>query len=91
MLYIFFIFWFKKYFIQILYYFCYRVIWDLIKQKLIFLFVDLEFYFYDLGIENCDVIDDQGKYNICINQMLCNVLWLSYLSFFFGLLYIKRL
>lgn len=74
-----------------LYYFCYRVIWDLIKQKLILPFVDLELHSYDLGIENRDATDDQGKHNTCINQMLCNVSWLSYSSFSSGLLYIKRL
>lgn len=66
MSYIFLIFWLKKHFIQILYYFCYRVIWDLIKQKLILPFVDLELHSYDLGIENRDATDDQGKHNTCI-------------------------
>lgn len=37
-----------------------RVIWDLIKQKLIFPFVELELHSYDLGIENRDATDDQG-------------------------------
>ncbi|XP_060086324.1 isocitrate dehydrogenase [NADP] cytoplasmic-like [Ylistrum balloti] len=36
-----------------------RVIWDLIKQKLILPFVDLELHTYDLGIENRDATDDQ--------------------------------
>ncbi|XP_033751958.1 isocitrate dehydrogenase [NADP] cytoplasmic-like [Pecten maximus] len=52
-----------------------RVIWDLIKQKLILPFVDLELHTYDLGIENRDATDDQvtidaafaiKKYNVGI-------------------------
>ncbi|XP_055996637.1 isocitrate dehydrogenase [NADP] cytoplasmic-like [Ostrea edulis] len=52
-----------------------RVIWDLIKQKLIFPFVELELHSYDLGIENRDATDDQvtidaanaiKKYNVGI-------------------------
>lgn len=52
-----------------------RVIWDLIKQKLILPFVDLELHTYDLGIENRDATDDQvtvdaanavRKYNVGI-------------------------
>ncbi|XP_053385276.1 isocitrate dehydrogenase [NADP] cytoplasmic-like [Mercenaria mercenaria] len=52
-----------------------RIIWDLIKQKLIFPFVDLELHTYDLGIENRDATDDQvtvdaanavRKYNVGI-------------------------
>lgn len=52
-----------------------RVIWDLIKQKLILPFVDLELHSYDLGIENRDATDDQvtidaanaiKKYNVGI-------------------------
>ncbi|OWF36365.1 isocitrate dehydrogenase [NADP] cytoplasmic-like [Mizuhopecten yessoensis] len=52
-----------------------RVIWDLIKQKLILPFVDLELHTYDLGVENRDATDDQvtidaafaiKKYNVGI-------------------------
>ena len=39
-----------------------RVIWDLIKEKLILPFVDLELHSYDLGMENRDATDDQGKH-----------------------------
>ncbi|XP_025086569.1 isocitrate dehydrogenase [NADP] cytoplasmic-like [Pomacea canaliculata] len=35
-----------------------RVIWDLIKEKLILPFVDLEIHFFDLGLENRDATDD---------------------------------
>ncbi|KAK7490752.1 hypothetical protein BaRGS_00017981 [Batillaria attramentaria] len=52
-----------------------RVIWDLIKEKLILPFVDLEIHFFDLGMENRDATDDQvtveaanaiKKYNVGI-------------------------
>lgn len=52
-----------------------RIIWDLIKQKLILPFVDLELHSYDLSIENRDATDDQvtidaanatTKYNVGI-------------------------
>ncbi|WKY03365.1 hypothetical protein Q1695_004813 [Nippostrongylus brasiliensis] len=52
-----------------------RIIWDLIKQKLIFPFVDLNIHFFDLGIENRDQTDDQVtidaakatlKYNVAV-------------------------
>lgn len=36
-----------------------RIIWDLIKQKLILPFLDMELHTYDLGIENRDATDDQ--------------------------------
>jgi isocitrate dehydrogenase len=36
-----------------------RIIWELIKDKLIFPFVDVELYSYDLGIENRDATNDQ--------------------------------
>lgn len=37
-----------------------RIIWDLIKDKLILPYLDIELHFYDLGIENRDLTDDQG-------------------------------
>ena len=36
-----------------------RIIWDFIKQKLIFPYVDLEIKYYDLGIESRDETNDQ--------------------------------
>lgn len=36
-----------------------RIIWDLIKEKLIFPFVDVELHSFDLGIENRDLTNDQ--------------------------------
>lgn len=36
-----------------------RIIWELIKEKLIFPFLDVELHVYDLGIENRDATDDQ--------------------------------
>jgi isocitrate dehydrogenase len=50
-----------------------RIIWELIKEKLIFPYVDLKLHVYDLGIENRDATDDQvtvdcanaiAKYNV---------------------------
>jgi len=52
-----------------------RIIWELIKDKLIFPFVELEVHTYDLGMENRDLTDDQvtidcanaiKKYNVGI-------------------------
>jgi isocitrate dehydrogenase len=36
-----------------------RIIWDLIKDKLILPYVELNLHYYDLGIENRDKTDDQ--------------------------------
>src|SRR2546430_1695894 len=36
-----------------------RIIWEIIKDKLIFPFVDVELYSYDLGIEYRDETNDQ--------------------------------
>lgn len=52
-----------------------RIIWDLIKQKLIFPYLDIELHTYDLGMENRDATDDKvtvecaeaiKKYNVGI-------------------------
>ncbi|KAJ6632738.1 Isocitrate dehydrogenase [NADP] cytoplasmic [Pseudolycoriella hygida] len=52
-----------------------RIIWDLIKEKLILPFLDIELHVYDLGIEHRDMTDDQvtvdcaeaiKKYNVGI-------------------------
>ncbi|KAL5006408.1 hypothetical protein ScPMuIL_015214 [Solemya velum] len=52
-----------------------RIIWDLIKEKLILPFVDLELHSYDLSIQSRDATDDQitidaanaiSKYNVGI-------------------------
>ena len=37
-----------------------RVIWDLIKEKLIHPYLDLNIHFFDLGMENRDKTEDQG-------------------------------
>ncbi len=37
-----------------------RIIWELIKDKLIFPFVDLDVKSYDLGLEYRDETNDQG-------------------------------
>jgi isocitrate dehydrogenase len=36
-----------------------RIIWDLIKKKLIFPYLDLDIKYYDLGVEKRDETDDQ--------------------------------
>uniref|UniRef100_A0A2I2YE66 Isocitrate dehydrogenase [NADP] n=1 Tax=Gorilla gorilla gorilla TaxID=9595 RepID=A0A2I2YE66_GORGO len=36
-----------------------QIIWELIKEKLIFPYVELDVHSYDLGIENCDATNDQ--------------------------------
>lgn len=52
-----------------------RIIWDLIKEKLILPFLDIELHVYDLGMENRDKTEDQvtvdcanavKKYNVGI-------------------------
>jgi len=52
-----------------------RIIWDLIKDKLILPYVDLKLHFFDLGIENRDKTEDQvtidaaeatKKYNVAV-------------------------
>lgn len=42
-----------------------RVIWELIKEKLIFPYVELDVKSYDLGIEYRDQTNDQGKAKMC--------------------------
>ena len=37
-----------------------RVIWDLIKEKLILPYLDLNIHYFDLGMENRDKTEDQG-------------------------------
>ncbi|KAJ4427176.1 isocitrate dehydrogenase [NADP] cytoplasmic [Periplaneta americana] len=46
-----------------------RIIWDLIKEKLILPFLDIELHTYDLGIENRDKTDDQVTID-CANAIL---------------------
>jgi len=52
-----------------------RVIWDIIKEKLILPFLDVELHTFDLGMEHRDATDDQvtidcaeaiKKYNVGI-------------------------
>lgn len=37
-----------------------RVIWDLIKEKLVLPYLDLKIHYFDLGIENREKTHDQG-------------------------------
>ena len=43
-------------------FFIYRVIWESIKDKLIFPFLDLDVKSFDLGIEYRDQTNDQGMW-----------------------------
>ena len=38
-----------------------RIIWELIKEKLLFPYVDMDVKSYDLSIENRDQTDDKGE------------------------------
>lgn len=44
-----------------------RVIWDLIKEKLLFPYLDMKLHFFDLGIEYREQTKDQGKYRLNVN------------------------
>ena len=46
-----------------------RIIWEIIKEKLIFPYVDCDLKVYDLGLENRDKTDDQVTVD-CANAML---------------------
>ena len=46
-----------------------RIIWEIIKEKLIFPYVDCDLHVYDLGIENRDKTDDQVTVD-CAEAML---------------------
>lgn len=43
-----------------------RVIWDLIKEKLILPYLDLKIHYYDLGIENREITEDKGIFRVFI-------------------------
>ena len=49
----------------------FRIIWELIKEKLINPFVTLDIHSYDLGIENRDKTDDKGQRCVCMNVEKC--------------------
>ena len=42
------------------------MIWELIKEKLLFPYLDLDIKSYDLGIEYRDETDDKGKSSILV-------------------------
>ncbi|PAA53749.1 hypothetical protein BOX15_Mlig027625g1 [Macrostomum lignano] len=50
-----------------------RIIWDLIKEKLILPFVDLDIHFFDLGIQNRDATNDQVTVDCAYAIMQHNV------------------
>ena len=50
-----------------------RIIWDLIKEKLILPYLDLKIEFYDLGIESRDTTNDQVTVQAAEAIRRCNV------------------
>ena len=46
------------------------MIWELIKEKLIFPFVELDVKSYDLGIEHRDETEDKGQENCVLSNTL---------------------
>lgn len=50
-----------------------RIIWDLIKEKLILPFLDIDLKFFDLGIENRDKTDDKVTIDCAEAMKLYNV------------------
>ena len=38
-----------------------RIIWDLIKKKLILPYLDIDLHYYDLSIENRDATEDRSR------------------------------
>ena len=51
-----------------------RIIWDLIKEKLILPFLNVELHTYDLGIEHRDKTDDK----VCVLFCCCIILLYSF-------------
>ena len=45
-----------------------RVIWDDIKSKLIFPYLDLQTEYYDLGLPHRDATDDQVCRAVCMSS-----------------------
>lgn len=56
----------------------FRIIWDLIKEKLILPYVDLNIHYFDLGVEHRDATNDQGEnlFNISID-LIWSLIFLS--------------
>ena len=42
-------------------FYLFRIIWDMIKEKLIFPYVDVDLKYYDLGMESRDITDDKSE------------------------------
>ena len=53
-----------------------RIIWDLIKEKLILPYLDVKIEFFDLGIESRDASNDQSK-NFIFKHSENNPYWSS--------------
>ena len=57
-----------------------RIIWDLIKEKLLFPHLEMELHTYDLGIEHRDATDDQvckADTKVKVGKALVTILTLS--------------
>jgi len=56
-----------------------RIIWELIKEKLIFPYVDIELHSFDLSIQNRDATNDQGavRFNCYGVHILCYLQFLK--------------
>ena len=58
-----------------------RIIWELIKEKLLFPYVDMDVKSYDLSIENRDQTDDKGEQEF-IHVAPCLFVYLCILIFY---------
>ena len=55
------------------------MIWELIKEKLIFPFVELDVKSYDLGIEYRDMTNDEGESLVVVNvQYACKTILMNH-------------
>ena len=55
-------------------FFCsFRIIWELIKEKLLFPYVDMDIKSYDLSIQNRDQTDDKGEIAVVLYTAICAV------------------
>jgi len=52
-----------------------RIIWEVIKEKLLFPYVDMDVKSYDLSIENRDQTDDKGVQGFHYYIALCSFIY----------------
>ena len=58
-----------------------RIIWQMIKDKLIFPYLDVECEYYDLGLPYRDQTDDQVRYMEMIGLLMTLSIFLTYVYF----------